>query len=90
MRALTWVRCFIDDQENRVWAALRGTPTGFDVTISLLKFDTQTPVTRVLKAGLTTLADATHKFEESCSFYNGKGYRQDIGFQRMLEELLSK
>ena len=90
MRGLTWIRCYIDDQGNRVWVALRGTPTGFDVLITLLKTNASTPVTQTSKAGIATIGEATQHFEKCCDFYDTKGYHKDTGFERMLEDLLNK
>ena len=90
MNGLTWIRCYIDAAENRVWVALRGSPTGFAVVISLLKAGASQPVTRLMPSpALTTVAEATQKFEETCRFYNS-GYLHDLPYQQMLEELLAK
>lgn len=90
MRGLTWVRCFIDDSDNRAWVALRGTPTGFDVLISVLKQGTLSPMTQTSKANMGTIGEATEHFQKCCGFYGSKGYIADTGYEAMLKELLGK
>ena len=89
MRGITWVRCFIDNSDNRAWVALRGTPTGFDVLISVLKQGTITPMTQTSKANMT-IGEAADHFMKCCGFYSDKGYRIDAGYETMLKELLGK
>lgn len=90
MRGLTWVRCYVDDQNNQIIVALRCGTTGFDVLITLLKTKENNPVTKISKSGIATISEATKHFDDCCGFYNGKGYHNNIGIQRMMDDLLNK